>query len=268
MVGIRKKKKYTLRKKPSRKRTLKRKHKRAIRGGNAREKVLFILTSRSCHDEYLHILRRFADYVKRLSATYDIDVAFISGEDDFSTYESILPFKYKRVNPEKQLDKLCTFLSECPERYDWYVKTRPDLDLLQDIPFSSLPKDSINARARVYTGPAKLEDAASIGGEGFWKHITGEIHYSPELTVQVLDDIVYIFHKDVLDQGAFSPLTEEERAYRFPLSVAPPAQGVQDEWFHTNLWNHRKIKMNVIGLKCRFMKKGDYAHSGHINTSV
>jgi hypothetical protein len=174
-------------------------------------------------------------------------VACISGRDDFDVFEDILPFTYKVISPKKQLDKVCDFISEAPP-YDWYVKVRAEVKLLEQLDFDSYSKDGINARARVYEGPLSIKNGAAVGGKGTHSHIHA-IHYSPELKELVMDDTIFIVHRNVVEKGGFAPLTDKDRErrewYNNPF-------GNQEEWFHTSVWKHRNIQLNLIGIYVDF----------------
>jgi hypothetical protein len=56
----------------------------------------------------------------------------------------------------------------------------------------------------------------------------------------VFDDIMYIFHKNMLDKGAFSPIEGRDK---------------EEEHFHTNMWKSRNIDLNVVGLNIKLTTK-------------
>jgi hypothetical protein len=87
-----------------------------------------------------------------------VEYCGISNQNDFHTYEAIIPFKYTLINTKQQFSKLCDFITDYKSEldYDWYMKIRPDINLLEQIPFNTLLDRAINARARVYFGPKKL----------------------------------------------------------------------------------------------------------------
>jgi hypothetical protein len=223
-------------------------------------KVLVMVVGNNFHDarfiENIISLKRLTD---GFSKKYIVHFAGLSSQDDFQMYDEILSFRYKVVNSRYQLDKVCSFLESCNEKYDWYIKTRPDVEILQSIDFESLCKDSINARVREYCGPVKLEFGASIGGYGC-KDIHekecmpshgNSITLDDTQTSIILDDMVYIFHKTILDKMY---LNKDYNIYE-----------CQNEWFHTALWNSRNIKLNPCGIKMKFMKYNGYSISGHLN---
>ena len=175
------------------------------------------------------------DYVKELSKEHTVEYAGISSKDDFSTYEHILSFKYKMVNPKMQLSKICDFITEYRSQldYDWFVKTRPEIKLLQQLSFD-LAENTIHARARMYKGPQSLKYASSLmGGDESYKQ------YRTKEQELVLDDQIYIFHKSVVDKNGFTPFQQGRR---------------EDEWLHTNLWSSRGINRNMISLHVAFTK--------------
>jgi hypothetical protein len=201
--------------------------------------------------KYCNSVKLLVTYFKELEKQHTIDYCGISGLDDFSNYENIVTFKYKYVNSKQQFSKVCDFLSINPSLdYDWYIKLRPDLRLLDTIDFNKLSECGINARARVYTGPKQIKYGCSVNGEGRWKSI-GDCFYDPVEKQVILDDMFYIFHKKVIEKGAFEPVINDER---------------ENEWLHSRVWKSRNIEMNVIGF---FMENVKYnTFSGDLNMNM
>lgn len=205
-------------------------------------RILVIISSHKldkAHRSNIVILR---DYFK------GADYCGISNEDDFHNYEDIITFKYKIINPKKQLSKICDFISDHSPHYRYFVKCRPDVKLLEPIDFQKINKNAINARARVYYGPRIIQYGMSVNGAGIWDNI-GECYYFDKEYHVVLDDMLYIFHKKVVKRGAFKKLVYEEEK--------------QNEWLHTRVFLHRDIPLNVIGINLIFTKNDTY--SGDIN---
>jgi hypothetical protein len=111
-----------------------------------------------------------------------------------------------------------------------------------------LSENAINARARVYTGPRKIKYGMSINGEGPWKNIGDCLYDETEHNV-VLDDVLYIFHKNTIQNNAFEKI--------------PTSTETQNEWLHARIFNERKIQFNVIGIHLCFTRHNSF--SGHIN---
>ena len=170
-----------------------------------------------------------------------------------------LSFKYTLINPKYQFSKICDFITDNKSQldYDWFIKIRPDIKLLEPINFNILSNTKINARARVYIGPKKIKYGMSINGEGPWKSI-GDCSYNKYEDNIILDDHIFIFHNNVVKLGAFDKLFPEEEAYR---SLGTP--GKEDEWTQSAVWKGRNIGMNVIGINLVLMKYN--AFSGDLN---
>ena len=211
-------------------------------------KLLIILSNHIFDKKWSNNIICLNDYMKNNDIEYDY--CGISNQNDFDVYETIIQFKYKIINTKKQLSKICDFITEYKSQldYDWYMKIRPDIKLLDNIDFNLLSNDAINARARVYNGPRQIKYGMSINGEGIWQNI-GECHYSNNEHNIVLDDMLYIFHKNIVQNNAFEPVsTLIEREH---------------EWAHTLIFNERKIKLNVIGINVCLTKYNCF--SGNIN---
>jgi hypothetical protein len=178
-----------------------------------------------------------------------VDFCGISNQDDFHNYEDIITFKYKIVNTKKQFSKICDFITDYKTdlQYDWYMKIRPDIMLLENINFDILCEKSINARARGYHGPKQIKYGSSVNGEGFWKGINGSEYSESEHDI-VLDDMLFIFHNNVIQKNAFDKIEGD-----FP----------NHELLQTETYNNRNIPLNVIGI---YLKNTRYnGYSGNIN---
>jgi hypothetical protein len=189
--------------------------------------------------ENILILKNYLDTLEA-----QVDYAAISSENDFHVFEDIVSFKYKSISKRFQMSKMCDFMSSNELDYDWYIKCRPDLKLLEQ-PFNLnvLKENAINARARVYYGNKNIKHGLSVGGQGVWKHRTPYYYSNSERPI--LDDMIYIFDKNVFKNGAFFKINNTKTR--------------ENEWFHTNVWQSRKIKLNVIGLHLIFTKNNTYS---------
>ena len=128
------------------------------------------------------------------------------------------------------------------------MKIRPEVKLLNTIPFHILSEDAINARARVYNGPRKIMYGMSVNGKGCWENI-GDCHYADTEHSIILDDMLYIFNKNVVKKNAFDKIQKSIQ--------------IQNEWTHTMIFNERNIQLNVIGIDLCFTKCNTF--SGNIN---
>jgi len=213
-------------------------------------KLLVIISNHKLHESLKSHISIFNDYMK----DHQVDYAGISCEDDFSNYEDIIKFKYKVINPKKQLTKMCEFIQEYKDKldYDWYIKTRPEIKLLEQINFDLLVPNSINARARIYNGPKNIPYGSSVGGEGVWEIVRPNSYSEYEHDV-VIDDAIYIFDKNVIKNGGFI------KNYIALDNI------VEAEWCHTRQWKGRNINLNIIGINLLFYKSDEfYSYSGDI----
>jgi hypothetical protein len=211
-------------------------------------KILVIICSNEMSGHNIDNIKIMNDYFKNDNANI-VEYCGISNSDDFANYESIISFKYKIINSKFQLSKICDFITEYKNtlNYDWYIKIRPDLRLFEKINFEILSDTKINGRARVYTGPQKILYGMSINGDGIWKN-TGDCYYDDSEKEIILDDMIYIFHHNVILMNAFEKFDSNEP---------------ENEWVHTNLWKCRNINLNVIGINLQNTKH--YAYSGNVN---
>jgi len=211
-------------------------------------KLLIILLSDTFDEKCSDNIKCLDDYMKNNGMEYDY--CGISSRNDFYIYETIIQFKYKIINTKRQLSKICDFITEYKSEldYDWYMKIRPEIKLLDNIDFSILPDNAINARARDYNGPRKIQYGMSVNGEGFWKNI-GDCHYADNEHSIRIDDAIYIFHKNIVQNNAFETI---------PTFIEP-----ENETIHTRVFNERNIRLNIIGINLYMTKHCSF--SGNIN---
>lgn len=212
-------------------------------------KLLIILSSNDFDEKWCDNIKCLNDYMKNNGIEYDY--CGISSNNDFYIYEHIIQYKYKIINTKKQLSKICDFITEYKSEldYDWYMKIRPEIKLLDNINFRILSDNAINARARIYNGPRKIEYGMVVNGEGAWKNV-GDCHYADNEDI-ILDDMLYIFHKNIVQNNAFE---------KIPISMQCE---LENEPYHTCIFNKRKIQLNVIGINLCMIKYGCF--SGNIN---
>jgi hypothetical protein len=215
-------------------------------------KLLVILISHEFTCDYCGNIKILNDY---LAGIKDVTVHYggVSSTDDFHNVENLISFKYKMVNPKLQMSKMFHFINEYKSEfdYDWYIKIRPDVKLLEPFNFEILSDTAINARARNYTGPKKIKYGLSVNGEGSaWGHIDCCFCNDKEVYLE-LDDIFYIFHQNVINIGAF-----DNDSYIDSLER-------HNEGTQKYIFDSRGIPQNVIGLHIEFTKYNVF--SGHVN---
>jgi hypothetical protein len=99
------------------------------------------------HTENIRILNKWLHLNRSDPVT--IDYCGISNTNDFHNYADIITFKYQVVNTKRQFSKLCDFITEYKQEldYDWYIKFRPDMKLLDPIDMDILKYNwSINLK--------------------------------------------------------------------------------------------------------------------------
>jgi hypothetical protein len=186
------------------------------------------------------------DFLLR-SEGHEVDYAGISSIDDFANYEDIIKFKYKEIDTKYQLTKVCNFIQKYSLAYDWFIRFRTEMYLLNPIDFKNLCVMSINSRARKYIGPKSIKYGMSIDlPSGF----------SESETFVEVDDQIYIFHKNVIDKGGFSGIELYDN--KIPI---------ENETVHTEFWNLRGISFNIIPINALFMRDTSWIgyQSGNLN---
>jgi len=194
-------------------------------------KFLILVCSHEFNPKWVDNIKILHDYLQELG---EVHYCGISNQDDFHHYEDIISFKYKIINPKRQFSKVCDFITDYKSEldYDWYMKIRPDIKVLEQIPMDSLSMHSINARARVYYGPRKIKYGMSVNGEGGWIN-AGDRHYSETEHNIILDDMFFMFHHTIIGWNAFDRIE--------------PCRD-KGEWEQTLTFKERNIPINVIGI--------------------
>ena len=206
-------------------------------------KVLVIICSHDMDPKYLPNLIILNDYLINNNTDINVDYAGVLSTDNFHSYESAITFKYKLINPEQQFTKISDFINKYKHElnYDWYIKFRPELKLLEPIDFSVLSHSAINARARKYRGPKKIKNGLSVLLN--WDEANKNCFFEEIESELIIDDIIYIFDQNVINKGGFDYVN----IYG----------GYQDEWIHTKIWKEfRHINLNIIGINAILMNHG------------
>jgi hypothetical protein len=222
-------------------------------------KILVIIISHEMSTSFFSHILIFDNYMKLLSDKHKIEYAGISSQDDFKNYEDIISFKYKMVNPKRQITKLCDFITQNKDTldYDLFIKIRPEIILLEQLNLDNLVENAINARARVYTGPRNIKYGLTVGGRGIHNHIK-DYRFDLNETHIVLGDMFIIFDKNIVNNGTFH-LNDYIKEYLDNHEV------VHNEYTMTRIYNTKGTKLNVIGVNMLYYKRSDYySHSGDI----
>lgn len=234
-------------------------------------KILVIICGHEMSREHIPNIQILHQYMSQDNT--QVEYCGISNSNDFINYEHIISFRYKIINESRQFMKVCDFITNYKSElsYDWYIKIRPDVRLLEPLVFTSLSDISVNARARVYCGPKRIKYGMSINGEGIWKNV-GCCSYNDIETNLILDDHIYVFHHNVIKMGGFDHFThsgpEHEKLHRFAWDCRIRSDpfiynSLEDEWLHTAAWKSRNIALNIIGLHLELTKY--HSFSGDLN---
>ena len=204
-------------------------------------RVLVIIVSHEMNGslDNIQILKQFMD-----QSGHTVDYAAISSGTDFSIFEHILRFKYKFTCKDKQLTKVCEFIKSFKSQldYDWYVKTRPEIKLLEPINFSRMKPNAINARAREYVGSRYIKYGLSLPSNFL---PIKAVSYNSSKETFILDDQLYIFDHSIIAGGYF------ETKYLIDKTI------LENEWLHTEYWKLQNTPLNVVGINVIFTKRFD-----------
>ena len=248
-------------------------------------KILVIICSHEMNIINRSNIKILNDFFNK-NINMSVDYCGISNYSDFDAFEDIISFKYKVINTKNQISKICDFVTSITshlsyseslddvesqtelrretlesktEEFDWYIKIRPEIKLLEPINFEVLSKNAINARAREYIGPKRIKYGMSVNGEGIWKNIPNSQSYNLVEKQILLDDQIFIFHNNVVKKGAFNPIDSLILDSKWHGNKA-------DESSQTNIWIKRNIDLNVIGINLEFTKVNCF--SGDLNPFV
>lgn len=223
-------------------------------------KLLVILVTYEIESKMIkHInhCKNYFDSLKTKNAWESLDFALVYTKDTpfLKQVKKTLDLKYLMKSNQRQMGKICEFitLNRMKLNYDWFIKTRPDIEHLQDFTLDELSPDCINSRARTYKGPQSIKYGHSVGGKGIFEAHKHKASYSENLISLLPDDQFYIFSKTIVEDEIFNELKSKTKDLK------------QDEKFHRKIWEQRGAKFKIIGIKLRLYKKNLYAESGHIN---
>ena len=209
-------------------------------------KILVLFCSQELTVEMIKNLRISLSMLSS-NGQHEIECALLVDDPtNIDLFKKELPISTFFISPCLQLTKICDFITTNLHNlnYDWYVKLRPGITILEEINFELLNKNAINARSRVYIGSQQIQYGKSVNGPGLWARTPFSGHYDQHKEYIILDDMVFIMHHQLIQQGVFT------RNYQ-PVSV----QYSENEWFHNNFWKSKQIKKNVIGINLRQQRK-------------
>ena len=153
----------------------------------------------------------------------------------------------EKTQRKADMQKDHNFVQKYQLQYDWFIRFRTEMFLLSPIDFNGLCPMSINARARKYVGPKRIQYGMSIELPST---------FSEEESFVEVDDQIYIFHKNVIDKGGFSGI----ESYNNKITI-------ENETVHTEFWNLRGIPFNIIPINALFMRDPSWIgyQSGNLN---
>jgi len=250
-------------------------------------RILLILNSYQMKIEFESSMKTIQDRLISVLKNEDqqVDICSISSYDDHTTYEHIIgKIKYKLITPEKQFEKIIyAFKNIDLTSYDWFIKIRPDLTLLEDINTAkilSCDNNSINARSRWYIGPhinIPYGTSHSFKSGDPWEE---SWIYSETVKDITPDDHIYIFNKNIATKAynifnvnnIDATLVDTYYFYnwhyplnnkwtKYTLNIKDRlimGHQKQDEWFFRDILNFRDISINPIGIKVKLYVISDH----------
>ena len=219
-------------------------------------KVLVLLCSHEMNSRWAENIIILNNYFQEQKI--HVDYCGISNQNDFHHYEQIISFAYKVINPKFQLSKVCDFFAEhkikLNSTYTWFVKIRPDVKLLEPIPFEACSESAVNARARSYYGPLQIKFGMSVNGVGRFKDI-GDCSIEDTEHDVILDDMFFVLHHSIIERTEFG--SADQFTYLDGNTLK------QCEHIHCEYWAKQNIPLNVIGIHVENTKYNVF--SGNLN---
>lgn len=255
-------------------------------------KILLIISSHEMSkdfNKYIVIIKEklINQFIKE---NIEIDICLINSNeiDELKNYDDVLKnIKYKFSSKNsKQYEKTCNIMRVINiNLYDWFIKIRPDLELLEDINLDKIKicdKNCINSRVRWYIGDhinIKNGTSLNIGEDSCWKN---SYIYDNNITYIVPDDQILFFHKTIAQKAfklfnihdisehskkfyMFFDHQQDEPNKKWLVNLISVKQKLlhgyskQTEWFFKDILDYHGIKVNPIGInvKLRSGKSGD-----------
>ena len=106
-------------------------------------KVLVIFITYEIQNSMIRHIRHSKSYFesqKKKNGWESLDFALVYTKDSpfLNKVRKTLSLKYLLKSNQRQLGKICEFITKDKLNYDWFIKTRPDIEHLQDIEFEEL----------------------------------------------------------------------------------------------------------------------------------
>ena len=219
-------------------------------------KVLIILISKIFEINHLKYCKTTYEkmFLPLINDGVFVDIAIIYSEKDINSeklYEKLFGnVKYKYLSPNLQFNKMCDFLNQLNERYDWYIKSRPEIEMLENFDLQKLEQcfsNSINSRFyKLNLKNSNIDRKSIINNTYNLIELYNDIlNNKIELYI---DDQIYIFDDKVRDI-AFKKINNEE-LYNLNLNNRKR----EDEVFHTLMFINRNVKLQTINIKANMLK--------------
>ena len=193
----------------------------------------------------------------------DFDRAATPAFDEAGTLAKVLAPPFMHGVAVQQFSKTCAsvrllreHLATMPKprrnRCEWYIKTRPEFELLSEVALATFRRDAVNARVRFYRGPIRLQYGSSVGGP-FAMENRRHATFANTTDTLVADDMFFALHADVAER-AFEDCDGYDRTGR-----ARPDLGHMLQFDVTNArhWKAKLIDTQPTDLRAIF-------HCGHM----
>lgn len=230
-----------------------------------KEKILLVFTNRSMENNWGSLASIRDKLIVPLKKYYTLDIAIVTSNKYNDEYENILgKAKYKILCKKPVVSKLCKLFETINyDDYNWYIKIRPEITLLENIDINTIKKcckNSVNGRVRHYFGPyINIKNAVSIPDHQIRSCQNSDINinswnkndfkYKKEASLAP-DDILYIFSKLVAKKfiDVYIKKIEEENIPKGIKEYLVKEINSQNEGFHGAYYKYNNINYNIIGL--------------------
>lgn len=230
-----------------------------------KEKILLVFTNRSMENNWGSLASIRDKLINPLKKHYTLDIAVVTSIEYNNEYDNILgKAKYKILYEKPVISKMCKLLENINyDDYNWYIKIRPEITLLENIDINTIKKcciNSVNGRVRHYFGPyINMKNAVSIPNHQIrscqnsninikdWNR--NDFKYKKEVSLAPCS-LIYIFSNLVAKKFTdidVKKIEGENMSHGVKDHLIREING-QHEGFHGAYFKYNNINYNIIGL--------------------
>ena len=235
---------------------------------NKKEKILLVFTNRNMVNNWNSLNSIRDKLINPLKKYYTLDIATVTSNKYNDNFENILgKAKYKITCEKPVMSKLCKLFETINyDDYNWYIKIRPELTLMENIDLNTIKKcckNSVNGRVRHYFGPyINIKNAVSIPNHQIISCQNSDINikdwnrndfkYKKDVSLAPCS-LIYIF-SNLVAKKIIDIDVKKLEGENIPKGIKNHLIGEinsQHEGFHGAYYKYSNINYNIIGLNFR-----------------